>query len=164
MGVTGQNRQSLLGANYGVLNYTTYEPFPSFFAVVLWKRLVGRRVLEASASTRGVSVRAYAHCHPALDGSMTAVLVNIASRQVSVRLPAALNACTSVRYMLTAASASAASVALNDGPALALDAAGGLPAMEGAPAAPGEPLVVRPLSYGFVHFPHAAATACRRAE
>ena len=76
------------------LNYTTYEPFPSFFAVVLWKRLVGRRVLNTSASTRGVSVRAYAHCHPALDGSVTAVLVNVARRQVSVHLPAALNVST----------------------------------------------------------------------
>ena len=160
-GVTSQNRQSLLGANYGVLNYTTYRPFPSYFAVILWKRLMGQRVLDAAASTASVSVRAYVHCHPALDGSVTAVLINIAEREVSVLFPAALNASETVRYMLTATGTSAAEVALNDGGTLSLDASGALPEMEGRQAGSGEPLTVAALSYGFVHFVHADAHSCR---
>jgi heparanase 1 len=164
VGVTSQNRQSLLGANYGVLNYTTYEPFPSFFAVVLWKRLMGRKVLDAAASTRGVSVRAYAHCHPAMDGSVTAVLVNIAKRDVAVLFPPGLNASATVRYIMRAASTSAADVALNSGPVLSLDASGALPQMEGVQTGAGEPLTLRALSYGFVHFAHAGAPGCRAAR
>jgi hypothetical protein len=80
-GVVSQMRQSILGADYGVLRYDApYDPVPSYFGGVLWKRLMGTTALAAASTTRAVSVRAYAHCHPTLgaaNGTVSVALVNV---------------------------------------------------------------------------------------
>ena len=87
---------------------------------VLWKRLMGTRALAAAASTHGVSVRAYAHCHRTLgvtNGTVSLALINVhPTDTVDVILGGAgvgrseaalsLNASARVRFMLTADSPS----------------------------------------------------------
>lgn len=164
-GVTSQNRQSLLGASYGVLDYNTYEPNPSYFAALLWKRLMGRKVLNTTASTQHVSVRAYAHCHPRFDnGTVSLLLVNTAKQNVDVVLDRSLGG--SARFLLEAASPSSRDVTLNKGPALKLAPDGSLPpelGSHGSWKTAGEQLTMEPLSYGFVVLTEARAKACSAA-
>jgi heparanase len=69
-------RQSLSGASYGLLNEDTLEPRPDYWASVLWKRLMGTRVLDARTSG-GAMVRAYAHCARDRSGEAVALVLNL---------------------------------------------------------------------------------------
>lgn len=64
-------RQTLVGGNYGMLDWITYEPNPDFYSLLLWSRLMGPRVLAAKTgevqhtgdgSGSGSNLRAYCHC------------------------------------------------------------------------------------------------------
>lgn len=161
-GVTSQNRQSLLGADYGVLDYNTYEPTPSYFAAIVWKRLMGREVLNASATTNEVSVRAYAHCHQHFrNGTISLLLVNTAKKHVNVSLNQSLGG--TARFLLEATSPTSRDVALNGGSSLKLGPDGSLPpALDtyGDWKSASETLTMGPLSYGFVVLLEARAPAC----
>ncbi|HEX8950204.1 MAG TPA: glycoside hydrolase, partial [Polyangia bacterium] len=43
-------RQSLSGADYGLLREPSLDPRPDYFASLLWRRLMGRRVLAVAAA------------------------------------------------------------------------------------------------------------------
>ncbi|MFA6507117.1 MAG: glycoside hydrolase, partial [Treponemataceae bacterium] len=45
-GVDKLFRQALIGARYGLLDQTTVEPRPDYFASFLWKKLMGEEVLQ----------------------------------------------------------------------------------------------------------------------
>src|SRR5262245_11314759 len=78
-------RQSLTGSTYGLLEEGTLNPNPDYWASVLWKRLMGSRVL--SVQSGDPLVRAYAHCAPS-GGGATLVAVYLGSDgAIEVRLP-----------------------------------------------------------------------------
>ena len=91
-------RQDLVGAWYGLLrDKFTYgrgqkavAPNPDYFSAVLFKRLMGTRVLNASSSSSDVSV--YAHCTaPAAAaplGAVTLLVVNYRTSAVAVAVAA----------------------------------------------------------------------------
>lgn len=66
-------RQSLTGASYGLIEEPSLRPRPDYFASVLWKRLMGRRVLRTTSDDR--RLRAYAHCAP--DGGVAVLSINL---------------------------------------------------------------------------------------
>lgn len=133
-------RQSLSGASYGLLNEDTLEPRPDYWASVLWKRLMGTRVLDASVSG-GSSVRAYAHCARGRAGEAVALVLNLDASE-TVQLDQGTEA-----WVVTAEALASQALKLNGEP-IALEA------LEPAPGAPRLP----PRSWAFVRL--AAVSAC----
>lgn len=75
-------RQTLLGSNYGLLDEKTLEPRPDYFASILYKRLMGRVVLDVSRDTGADPfLRIYGHCTPEnlgkKPGSVTLLAINL---------------------------------------------------------------------------------------
>lgn len=57
-------RQTLVGSDYGLLNYETLAPNPDYWNSLLWKKLMGKTVLQINKTTENPFVRIYAHCTP----------------------------------------------------------------------------------------------------
>jgi heparanase 1 len=122
-------RQTLSGSDYGLVRDEDLAPNPDYFASVLWKRLMGTRVLDVPATPLPSALRAYAHC--AADGSGKGVVLllhvgDAAPIDVAFDLDGdeGLDA-----YVLTAPGLSSRDVRLNDVP-LAIAADGTLPALD----------------------------------
>lgn len=79
-GVALVARQTLVGGDYELVNKSTFKPNPDYYALLLWRRLVGGAVLPTSTSDPAAPVRAYSHCAApgaaAGNGSTTTVLIN----------------------------------------------------------------------------------------
>ncbi|XP_033731055.1 heparanase-like isoform X1 [Pecten maximus] len=79
-------RQAFYGANYGLIDWQTLEPNPDYWLSVLYKKLVGSKVLQTESSDKTRHLRAYAHCStdkfPA--GSVTVYILNLWSTAVNV--------------------------------------------------------------------------------
>ena len=56
-----QCRQTLSGADYGLIDDATFEPTPDYWASVLWRRLMGSQVLRAEVVGAPATLRVYAH-------------------------------------------------------------------------------------------------------
>ena len=156
-------RQDFIGADYGLVNYTTYAPAPDYWLLVLWKRLVGARVLSV-AQPAARTTRAYAFCAAGGGGSATLVLVNLAAEPACYTAPRGAAAGAALaQYSLApgdGAGVESARVALNGGAPLALDAAGRLPPLPPAAVAPGDGIALPPLSVTLLVVPLADAAAC----
>ena len=82
-------RQDLVGAGYGLIDGTTFQPKPDYWALVLWKRFMGNRVLNTTLMQQLVAdgsdddeaapagLRAYAHCVPGRQDAQQASLLLI---------------------------------------------------------------------------------------
>jgi heparanase 1 len=145
-------RQTLVGSNYGVLREQDLSPNPDYWASILWKRLMGQRVLQVE-SDAPPTLRAYAHCAPE-GGAVTLALVNIDAAPIDVALPGA----DASVWLLTAPALDTRSVHLN-GDLLRLRDGTGLPAM-GPETRQGRTLTLPPRSYAFVSLPDAGGDAC----
>ena len=98
-------RQTLLGGNYELLDHNTYEPNPDFYAALLFRRLMGVKVLDVDLHRRSTSgfgsgsgsdsemIRAYASCTPRgktaqarrkSEGSVTLLLLNLSPNTSTV--------------------------------------------------------------------------------
>jgi heparanase 1 len=152
-------RQSLTGADYGLLSEPDLIPRPDYWNTVLWHTLMDGRALAATSPEPGL--RAWAQCtrNTAPEfrrGAVTALLINLDDAAVG---PIGFSAMAGARlavYQLTGALDST-SVALG-GVTLTADSEGNLPPLAGAPAAGS--LTLPPRSYAFVILPDAAAPAC----
>jgi hypothetical protein len=157
-------RQALAGANYGLLDATTFAPRPDYWNTLLWHRLMGPTVLAASvhaAQGDGARLRAYAHCTPGVAGGVTVLVINTdPAQRATVGLDAGTVAGARL-YRVEGAALDAPTITLNGAP-LALAADGALPALSGHDVAGSEPLslVLAPASYAFVTLPAAMAPAC----
>ncbi|XP_033119421.1 heparanase-like isoform X2 [Anneissia japonica] len=88
-------RQTLYGGNYALLD-KNLKPLPDWWLSLLYKRLVGQRVLKVTTSARGSDlslrlIRSYAHCTLArseyVDGDVTVYILNLdkySSKSVSI--------------------------------------------------------------------------------
>src|SRR5262249_58171455 len=86
LGVPVVVRQDLSGSNYGLIDDATLEPNPDYWASLLWRRLMGTRVLAASTDAT-MPVRVYAHCARG-GGGVTLLALNLSAKEsVSVRAP-----------------------------------------------------------------------------
>jgi heparanase 1 len=160
-------RQTLSGSDYGLIDDATLAPRPDYWTSVLWRRLVGATVLDATGGDDPL-LRVYAHCTRAgapdqASGAVTLVVLNLdPATGVELNLDAMGGDSADV-YALSSSDPSSTSVALN-GTTLASGDDGSLPPL--APAAvtrAGGALraTLPPASYGFVVVPGAAAAACR---
>lgn len=151
-GVQVVMHNTLAASDYGLLDEKTFRPRPNYWAALLWHRLMGTTVLEASMAATRV-VHAYAHCHPAAKGAASVLLINTSQRgSHAVTLAARAD-----RYTLRARRLQSASVQLN-GMTLALTDSDDLPRL--APqAAPAGRIRLPPASITFLVMQDVAA--CR---
>ncbi len=159
-------RQTLSGSDYGLVDDATLTPRPDYWTSVLWRALVGSRVLDVAAGTDPM-LRVYAHCAragatDAGHGSVVLVVLNLdRDRGVELDLDAFGGDQADV-YALSAATTDSVDVALN-GAALALQSDGSVPAMTPSRvtrASGSLRATFPPASYGFVVVPGAGASAC----
>jgi heparanase 1 len=130
-------RQTLIGGNYSLLNTTTYEPNPDYYALLLWKSLMGKDVLLANSSNE--YLRAYVHCSSGIassnPGDVTLLLINLSSinsHQVSLEgLPGGLGLfdINFDQYVMTAKELSSTQTFLNGSPLNADPQTGKIPVL-----------------------------------
>lgn len=65
---------TLAASEYGLIDQDTLQPRPNYWGAVLWQRLMGPVVLDASGVGEGV--RVYAHCLPQMDGGVGLLAIN----------------------------------------------------------------------------------------
>jgi hypothetical protein len=145
---------TLVASDYGLLDENTFEPKPSFWGALLWRRLMGTTVLDTGFANRA-GMHVYAHCLRGVPGGVAMLVLNTDQQKTnSLILPAA-----ATRYTLSAASPTDKTVSLNRTP-LQLGANDALPAMEGVATASGE-LTLQPASITFLSIPTANNAACQ---
>jgi heparanase 1 len=150
-------RQSLTGADYGLLAEPSLDPRPDYFATVLWRKLMGTRVL-ATAVTGPSRLRTYAHCSATHPGAVVLLAINLDPRQpMTLSLDGAGGARTVWRVTADRLGARTARL---EGRPLTVSAEGDLPPLGGSPERGGS-LVVAPASYLFAELLDADAPACR---
>lgn len=152
-GVQVVMHNTLAGSDYGLIDDVTLAPRPNYWSAVLWRKLMGARVLDASAS-QVPNLHLYAHCLRGQPGGVAVLAINadrVAARELV--LPEAAK-----RFTLTAAALLDTQVALN-GSVLELLADGSLPALQGEPVPSGRHALA-PASISFFALPRAGNAQC----
>jgi heparanase 1 len=149
-------RQSLTGADYGLISEPSLDPRPDYFASVLWRKLMGARALAASTKSLP-NLRLYAQCASAdfPAGAVTVLAINLDATATPELAFDNLGGEPSA-YLVTADDLQASTARLNGQPLLVGDD-GSLPPLTAAKLRPTLPAH----SYAFVVFPQANAGACR---
>jgi heparanase len=145
---------TLAASDYALIDEATLNPRPNYWSALLWRRLMGTTVLDASASPTP-SLHLYAHCLRGHPGGVALLAIN--ADRVNARnldLPVA-----SSRYTLTANDLMDSTVMLN-GVDLKLTSDGDVPALEAAPERAGQ-VSLGAASITFFGIPEANNSACR---
>ena len=165
-------RQDLIGADYALVNVTSLSPAPDYYLLLLWKGLVGTRVLSVQQPA-APTTRAYAFCAApgaaaALAGAANAsvaalVLVNLqqGSSACYAAPAAAAQGATMAVYTLTPGAGGVESAqALLNGRLLELDAGGRLPQLPAASVPASQGINLPPMSVTIALLPLQDARAC----
>lgn len=152
-GVDAMFTHALISGSNGVIDEKTFQPNASYWAAVLWRRLMGTKVLDAGARQEGLHL--YAHCQRGTRGGVAIVAINLKNAAVTLDLAGPADV-----YALTSPELQSKTVLLN-GQALALGAGDRLPAMPGLRNASGR-VELAPTSVNFVTLPQARNAACSR--
>jgi heparanase 1 len=148
-------RQSLTGADYGLLAEPSLDPRPDYFASLLWRRLMGTRVLAVTTKNEP-SLRAYAHCTEGRAGAVTLLLINL---DLTRTLNVAVDGIGEARelYAVDADDLSSPTARLN-GEILSVGADNALPALRPRLVG-GDTIALSPTTYAFAILSGAGA-AC----
>ncbi len=134
---------TLAASDYGLLQEDTYNTRPDYWLAVLWKRLMGTRVLDPQVSP-APGLRIYAHCSKDRRGGVTLLALNIDQKApLSLTIPA-----KSEKYTLTSNELLSPDISLN-GKVLKESPDGTLPVIKGEKAAPGA-ITLPPASITFI--------------
>ncbi|HTX36642.1 MAG TPA: hypothetical protein VME43_16555 [Bryobacteraceae bacterium] len=152
-GVQVMAHNTLASSDYGLLDEHTYRPRPNYWAAVLWRRLMGRTVLQP-APQPPANLYMYAHCQADRPGGVTVLAINAGTTSRDLEVPLRAE-----RYTLSAAQPDTSAVQLN-GHTLEAGSDGGLPPLTGIPIRAGR-LSLPPASITFLAFPEAGNPACR---
>jgi len=145
---------TLAASDYSLLDEKTFEPYPSYWGALLWRRLMGTTVLESGAPIRE-GLHLYAHCLRGTPGGVALLAINNSRTQpTSITLPVAAD-----RYTLSAQQLQASAVQLN-GQGLRLDSNDELPALAGQRSLSGN-LELAPGSITFLAVAEAGNASCR---
>jgi hypothetical protein len=154
-GVQVVMHNTLAASDYGLLDENTLQPRPNYWGALLWRRLMGRTVLDPGVPPQA-GLHVYAHCQRGIQGGVALLAINTdrtALRQLML-------ASASLRYTLDAVDLNDADVRLN-GSTLTLNASGGLANLEGAPV-PAGVATFDPATITFLAIPTANNSACRQ--
>jgi hypothetical protein len=150
-GVQMVAHNTLAASDYGLLDEKTLRPRPNYWAALLWRRLMGKIVLDAGVH-KGIHL--YAHCRRGARGAVTLLAINTdKTTAVTLRLPAA-----SERYTLSADDLQSASVKLN-GIALELGPNDDFPRLAAVMSPPGS-IEIGPATINFLNVGDAKNPAC----
>jgi Glycosyl hydrolase family 79, N-terminal domain len=142
---------TLAASDYGLLDEKTLRPRPSYWAALLWRRLMGTIVLDAGTHH---GMHLYAHCRRGARGAVTLLAINTdRTNAVTLRLPV-----TSERYTLSADDLQSAGVKLN-GTALELGPNDDLPRFAAVTSPPGS-VEIGPATITFLTVGEAKNPAC----
>ena len=167
----GQSHYQLLGpAGWTNGTHDTLTPHPDYYTTLLFKQLVGTKVLATTASGDATAEAGFAGqfwCARAA-GSVVLAWANLGQADVALTLPAALAAAARTDFIMTATASGTTMADLQsdavylNGALLTVDDAGRLPAypIAGAPAAAGSPLTAPKLGYGFAVFEGVPGVGC----
>jgi heparanase 1 len=144
---------TLAASDYGLLDEKTFEPRPNYWAALLWRRLMGRVVLDPGMQPAD-NLYVYAHCERDRPGGVTVLAINAGTTARDLDAPL-----RGERYTLSAPQPDSSVVQLN-GHTLEAGSDGGVPPVTGMPIRAGG-LPLPPASITFVAFPEAGNTACR---
>lgn len=107
LGVRVVAHNTLAASDYALIDDRTLEPRPSYWAALLWRRLMGTVVLaQPGISLR--DVRLYAHCLRGGDG-IALLAENLGEQAQGLRVPGQVAA-----YVMTASSLDSRTVRVND--------------------------------------------------
>lgn len=150
-GVQMVAHNTLAASDYGLLDEKTLRPRPSYWAALLWRRLMGTIVLDAGVHE---GLHLYAHCRRAVRGAVALLAINTdRTNAVTLRLPVA-----SERYTLSADDLQNAGVKLN-GTALELGPNDDLPRLAAVTSKAG-PVEMLPATITFFTLADARNSAC----
>ena len=153
-GVQVHMHNTLAASDYGLLDESTYQPRPDYWAALLWHRLMGTTVLDAGPSP-APKLHLYAHCLRNHPGGVALLAINADTEAAqTITLPV-----TAESYTLTARSLQETHVELN-GVALQLDGEDNLPELKGVALPPG-PVKFAPASITFLAIPQAKNVSCQ---
>jgi heparanase len=153
-GVKVVMHNTLAASDYGLLDESTMEPRPDYWAGVLWKRLMGTTVLNPEAQS-DPSVRVYAQCMKSVPGGVALVAMNTDAKgkhSIGISTPAE-------RYTLTSDALTSNAVSLN-GTVLHANADGSLPALNNQHVEAGT-IELDPVSIVYLAVPSANNLACK---
>jgi heparanase 1 len=153
-GVQVVMHNTLNASDYALLDEATLTPRPNYWAAVLWRRLMGTKVLDPAASSQP-DLYVFAHCLRGTKGGVAILAINADKANAhNLSVPA-----KSARYTLTSADLLSSTIQLN-GAELALTSGGDLPALDGVPQASGQ-IALAPASITFLGVPAAENASCR---
>jgi heparanase len=142
---------ALISGSNGIIDEKTFLPNADYWAALLWRRLMGTRVLDAGSVRPGLHL--YAHCQRGTADGVTILAINLETAPAVVRVQGPADV-----YALTASTLQSRTVLLN-GRALALDRNDRLPVL-GPVRAVGS-ITLAPTSIAFITVPRAGNPACR---
>jgi len=150
-------RQTLSGSNYGMIDDVTLDPRPDYWASVLWRRLMGRRVLDVGRIEVDNLVRVYAHCSYQRPGAVTVLAINLdEENSVRIEIDGISNADKEL-YVLTSDALDSTALMLNG--TVLRDDDGVLPPLD--PQRVGTmPADIPARAMAFIVYPRADAPAC----
>lgn len=143
---------ALISGSNGVIDEKTFMPNANYWAALMWRRLMGTRVLDAGPIEPGLHL--YAHCQRGVSGGVTLLAINLQDRAESVAVegPADL-------YTLTAPELQSRTVFLNGKP---LELGPGDAVPQTLPVRqPSRKVMLAPTSINFIALPQANNPVCR---
>ncbi len=143
---------TLAASDYALIDDVTWQPRPSYWAALLWRKLMGQVVLNGGPNQGDLHV--YAHCMRNRPGGVALVAINL-NRAEPRRLDLFVK---SHGYSLTSETLESSFVKLN-GTALALSENDRLPDLVGEPMGSAA-ISIAPASVTFLEVPQARNPAC----
>ena len=110
-------RQTLVGADYGLIDEETLTPRPDYWASLLWKKMMGTQVFDTSHRNKRSSLRIYAH-HSASSvdpDSLSLLIINVGKRAATCVFDPALSEKKLV-YLVEAQSLASPQITINGVP------------------------------------------------
>lgn len=172
-GVSRMLRESISVGHYAMVNATTGQPFPDFFSTLLWREVVGSRVLWPMiggnrVDNRGKDLRVYSRCARLSVGEVVVVLVNLSPTEGHLVAVSGVKPGTRQKeWILEAGTGTevwswgrSKQIALN-GAVLKLSESGEAPQMMPTQHMAGRAVRIAPLSVALIQYePAAKAMAC----
>ncbi len=151
MGLDAIFTHALISGSNGVIDEKTFMPNANYWAALMWRRLMGTRILDAGTSRSGVNL--YATCQPGVSGGVTLLAINLGEQASSISAagPADL-------YALTAPNLRSREVMLNGTP-LELGPGDTVPDTNPVRQQSGD-VMLAPTSITFIALPQAGNPAC----